>query len=137
MTRSKPTEILETAVYVDDLDAAARFYGDLLGLEKVIEESGRHVFFRCGQSMLLLFNPRSTDQPLGSTNSVPPHGAKGPGHICFSASSAEIDEYEDRFKTAGVDIEAEIIWPNGARSIYVRDPSGNSIEFAEPELWQV
>ena len=26
-------------------------------------------------------------------------------------------------------------WPNGARSIYVRDPAGNSLEFAEPALW--
>lgn len=32
-------------------------------------------------------------------------------------------------------IEADFFWPNGARSIYFRDPSGNSIEFAEPSIW--
>lgn len=135
MTKSKPGGILESSLYVDDLRAADDFYGGLLGLEKVIEEQDRHVFFRCGHSMLLLFNPEATDQPGHQANPVPPHGASGPGHLCFRATNSEIDEYRDRLKTAGIDIEAEISWPNGARSIYVRDPAGNSIEFAEPELW--
>ena len=30
---------------------------------------------------------------------------------------------------------ADFQWPNGARSIYFRDPAGNSIEIAEPRLW--
>ena len=63
MTRkSKPTEILETALYVDDLEAAEDFYGGLLGLEKVLEEHDQHVFFECGQTMLWLFNPKATAQ---------------------------------------------------------------------------
>ena len=37
---------------------------------------------------------------------------------------------------ADVAIEADFRWPgSNARSIYVRDPAGNSIEFAEPRLW--
>ena len=32
-------------------------------------------------------------------------------------------------------IEADFRWPNGARSIYVRDPAGNSIELADPAIW--
>ncbi|MCB1424836.1 MAG: glyoxalase/bleomycin resistance/extradiol dioxygenase family protein, partial [Notoacmeibacter sp.] len=35
----------------------------------------------------------------------------------------------------GIGIEADFRWPNGARSIYFRDPAGNSIEFAEPSIW--
>ncbi|TIX39705.1 MAG: glyoxalase/bleomycin resistance/extradiol dioxygenase family protein, partial [Mesorhizobium sp.] len=27
--------------------------------------------------------------------------------------------------------------PQGGRSIYIRDPSGNSIEFAEPRIWGI
>ena len=43
---------------------------------------------------------------------------------------------------AGVAIEADFRWPGGdgvpgARSIYVRDPAGNSVEFAEPRLWNL
>jgi hypothetical protein len=35
----------------------------------------------------------------------------------------------------GFPVEADFRWPNEARSIYVRDPAGNSVEFAEPRLW--
>ena len=42
-----------------------------------------------------------------------------------------------RLTEAGVGIETEFEWPQGGRSIYVRDPAGNSIEFAEPRIWGV
>ena len=35
----------------------------------------------------------------------------------------------------GVIVEADCDGPNGGRSIYFRDPSGNSIECAEPLIW--
>jgi hypothetical protein len=34
-----------------------------------------------------------------------------------------------------VAIEADFEWPKGGRSIYFRDPAGNSVEFAEPRIW--
>jgi catechol 2,3-dioxygenase-like lactoylglutathione lyase family enzyme len=34
-------------------------------------------------------------------------------------------------------IEAEVEWPKGGRSIYFRDPSGNSLEFAESKIWNL
>ena len=35
----------------------------------------------------------------------------------------------------GVEIEVDYLWPGGGRSIYFRDPAGNSLEFAEPSIW--
>ena len=29
----------------------------------------------------------------------------------------------------------EVPWPEGGRSIYFRDPAGNSLELAPPTLW--
>lgn len=128
--------MLETALYVHDLDAAEAFYGEMIGLEKVGRVGDRHVFYRCGPGMLLIFNPTETKRPPGSESlPVPPHGTSGEGHACFAASAAEIDAWCERLATAGVAIESDFFWPNGARSIYVRDPAGNSIEFAEPALW--
>ena len=49
-----PDGILEAALYVDDLDAAERFYGEVLALEKIQRVADRHVFFRVGPSVLLL-----------------------------------------------------------------------------------
>ena len=58
-----PRHILETALYADDLDAAERFYGNLLGLERVTRAGDRHVFFRCGDGMLLVFNASESVKP--------------------------------------------------------------------------
>lgn len=130
------TGILETALYVDDLDGARSFYGDILGLTEVTEVPGRHLFYRCGDGMLLLFVADKTVQPPNNPKMpVPPHGAKGPGHMCFRVDASELDRWRQHLEKNGIEIEADFCWPNGARSIYVRDLAGNSVEFAEPGLW--
>lgn len=132
----QPSAILETALYSADLAAAEAFYGGVLGLTVIARVEGRHVFFRVGAGILLVFNPDATEIP--STNPalpVPVHGARGAGHVCFAATREEIAGWRDRMTLAGVAVEAEFDWPNGARSLYVRDPGGNSVEFAEARLW--
>ncbi len=130
-----PAAILETALYAADLDAAEAFYGGLIGLRRVVRAGQRHVFFRCGAGMLLIFNPTETRRPAEGPLPVPPHGAEGAGHVCFAAEAGEIDLWRERIAAAGLAVEADFLWPNGARSLYLRDPAGNSVEFAEPRLW--
>jgi catechol 2,3-dioxygenase-like lactoylglutathione lyase family enzyme len=132
-----PSAILESALYVTDLAAAESFYTDILGLSRIAAAPGRHVFFRCGKGVLLLFNAKATSEPPGpgAKLPVPPHGAVGQGHLCFSATSVEIERWKSRLESHNIAIEADFEWPNGGRSIYFRDPSGNSIEFAEPRIW--
>lgn len=131
-----PEQALEVALYAPDLDACAAFYARVIGLEPGPAVPGRHVFFRLGRGMLLLFDPAASAVPTDNPAlPVPPHGAHGPGHLCFAADGAALDAWRRRFQAAGVAIEADFTWPNGARSIYLRDPAGNSIEFAEPSLW--
>ncbi len=132
-----PTGILETVLYAEDLDAAEAFYRDVLGLERLTRVGNRHVFFRCGDQVLLVFNPVETRKPPSSPQSlpVPPHGADGAGHVCFRATADEIEHWQQRLETAGVEVESDFLWPSGGRSIYFRDPAGNSLEFAEPVIW--
>lgn len=132
-----PTAILETALYVDDLVKAREFYADVLGLEVLTEVEGRHVFFRLADGMLLLFDPIATaDSPdAPPAPQVPPHGATGPGHVCFAIRPEDLDTWRDGLTEAGISIESEVIWPNGAKSLYFRDPAGNSLELAERGLW--
>ncbi|MDN2583930.1 VOC family protein [Aquibium sp. ELW1220] len=134
-----PAAILESALYVADLDAAEAFYGDVLGLERIAKVDGRHVFFRCGPGILLLFQPDATMVPPApeARLPVPPHGARGQGHLCFSASADEIDRWKAHLLASGIAVEADFEWPQGGRSIYFRDPSGNSLEFAEPRIWGI
>ena len=98
-----PGAILEAAIYAPDLDAAERFYGGLLGLERLMRAGDRHVFYRLGETILLVFNPEETPKPPPEgAPPVPPHGARGEGHVCFAASDAEITAIRARLEAAGV-----------------------------------
>jgi catechol 2,3-dioxygenase-like lactoylglutathione lyase family enzyme len=131
-----PQAVLETVLYAADLDAAESFYRDVLGLVRIARDGDRHVFFRCGDQVLLIFNPARTSlPPTTGALPVPPHGTTGPGHVCFRASRADIEKWRRVLGTAGIDIEADFEWPQGGRSIYFRDPAGNCLEFAEPRIW--
>ncbi|MGD9668790.1 MAG: VOC family protein [Hyphomicrobiaceae bacterium] len=137
MQPNPPVEILETILYAVDLDAVEAFYTRVIGLGVYAKLPGRHVFFKLGRQMLLIFNPLETVKPPdpGSKLPVPPHGARGEGHVCFAANGDEIAHWKAHLESAGVEIEADFRWPSGGRSIYFRDPAGNAIEFAEPNIW--
>ena len=138
-----PSGILETALYVDDLDRAEAFYAGVMGLERIAKVEGRHVFFRCGDGVLLLFDPKATVKPPkpDAKLPVPPHGTTGEGHACFRATAEEIERWKAHLVAKSVEIEADFHWPaqgdepRGGRSIYFRDPAGNSLEIAEPRIW--
>jgi catechol 2,3-dioxygenase-like lactoylglutathione lyase family enzyme len=130
--------ILETALYADDLDAVETFYEDVLGLAKISRGANRHVFFRCGAGVLLIFNANETNKPPGQgALPVPPHGTTGNGHACFRLSGENFDAMLARLAAAGVAIESDFRWPSGGRSIYFRDPAGNSLECAEAVIWGI
>ncbi len=128
---------LESALYTTDLAAAEAFYHGILGLAVIARVPGRHVFFRVGDSVLLLFDPRATARPPRPGGlPVPPHGATGPGHYCLRVAGRSLDDWRAHFDACGTPVEADFVWPNGARSLYVRDPAGNSIELSEARLWE-
>jgi catechol 2,3-dioxygenase-like lactoylglutathione lyase family enzyme len=127
-------DILETCVYVDDLARAERFYQEVLGLEFVSRQEGRHAFFRCGRRMLLLFNPLASRE---TSDHFPPHGAFGPGHVAFAARQEALEGWRTWLEQHGVVIEKVIDWPGGGRSLYFRDPAGNSLELATPRIWGI
>lgn len=130
--------VLEAALYASDLDAAEHFYATVLGLERIARHDDRHIFFRCGQTVVLIFNADETVKAASpGALPVPPHGATGAGHLCFRVSGDQLDDMVAKLTAAGVAIEADFRWPTGARSIYFRDPAGNSLECAEPKLWNL
>lgn len=123
--------VLETVLYADDLDAAERFYAGVLGLAVKSRKPGLFLFLTLERQMLLIFAPEAASQARG----VPAHGARGPGHVCFSVAGAELDPWAEQLKRAGVMIEHWQDWPGGGRSCYFRDPAGNSLELASPRIW--
>ena len=124
--------VVETSVYVDDLAEAEAFYGGVLGLAVLRREAGRHVFFRVGStSVLLAFNAEATLRG----DVLPPHGAAGPGHFALGIPPGSLQAWRDRLAAHGVAVEKEVQWPRGGRSLYFRDPAGNSVELLTPGVW--
>ena len=129
--------ILETVLYAENLDDTAAFYERVLQLQPRAREAGRHVFFRCGEGMFLLFNPKNTEshQVIIGSAEVPLHGSHGPGHVAFRMEEAEIPAWRAWLGEQGVHIESEVTWPQGGHSLYFRDPAGNVVELATPRIW--
>jgi catechol 2,3-dioxygenase-like lactoylglutathione lyase family enzyme len=129
--------VLETALYAEDLAAADHFYGTVMGLERIAFVEGRHVFFRCGDGVVLIFDARSTANVRTTVNGapVPLHGATGAGHMALAVADVNLPAWRAHLEANGVPIESEVTWPRGGKSLYVRDPAGNSVELASPRLW--
>ena len=128
--------ILETAVYVDDMERAKRFYEDIMGLSPMFADNRLTAYDVAGRSVLLVF------QRGGSVNAaklpggtIPGHDGSGPLHYAFAVGADELAAWEERLREREVEIEGRVDWPRGGKSIYFRDPDGHLLELATPGLW--
>jgi len=127
----KLNRILETSLYAEDLEAAEAFYTGMLGLEVHSRLAGRHVFFRVGAEMLLVFNPDRTEKEADS-----PHGCRGRGHVAWAVPAGEMEDWRRRLAEKRVPFK-DHLWREGIHSLYFSDPAGNSLELAAPNLWDI
>ena len=130
--------VLETALYVDDLDRAARFYEDVLALPVLTADSRFRAYDVGGRSVLLVFQRGATLETVhmpGGT--IPPHDGHGPLHIALAIPAAALKEWEERLGAHGIEIEGRTDWKRGGHSIYFRDPDGHLLELATPGLWAI
>ncbi|REL33688.1 glyoxalase/bleomycin resistance/extradiol dioxygenase family protein [Rhodohalobacter sp. SW132] len=132
-------KITETCLYADDLEKAESFYSGVMKFDLIQKEKQRHLFYRCENGMLLIFDPNSTlrESSDGSKNPVPRHGATGSGHIAFTVSPENYSNWKGRLQKQNIEIESEIKWPGGSESFYFRDPSGNSLEIIKGDMWDL
>jgi catechol 2,3-dioxygenase-like lactoylglutathione lyase family enzyme len=130
--------VLETCLYVDDLDRAAAFYEQVLGLTALTSDARFRAYDVGGVSVLLLFRRGATLEPVhlpGGT--IPPHDGHGPLHIAFAITADDLPPWEGRLAEAGVDIESRTAWPHGGKSVYFRDPDGHLLELVTPGTWAI
>jgi catechol 2,3-dioxygenase-like lactoylglutathione lyase family enzyme len=131
--RSPLTGIYETVVYGGDIAAMVAFYRDVLGLRLTSDIDDIGASFRLPDGgMLLVFEPDGAAEP---GRAVPPHGAQGPGHVAFSIRAGDYQLWLEHLRGAGVEIERELPWGTRGRSLYVRDPAGNSVELVAGDIW--
>ena len=129
--------VLETSLYVEDLDRTAGFYRGLFGLETFVADRRMIALGLPGGAVLLLFARGAADEPAPAPGGaeIPPHGGSGRLHLCFAIPFGELAAWERHLAERGVAVESRIRWPRGGTSLYFRDPDGHSIELATPGLW--
>jgi catechol 2,3-dioxygenase-like lactoylglutathione lyase family enzyme len=132
------TGVLETSLYVDDLDRASRFYEETFGLRRIESDDRFRAYSVGGRSVLLLFkrgaSNRVAELPEGKLG---PHDGSGPLHLAFSISAEDLPAWEQLLVERGIAVETRIRWPRGGTSIYFRDPDNHSLELATPGVWSI
>lgn len=128
--------ILETAVYVEDLERASAFYARLLGLVPVLKQERLHAFAIAPGETLLIF-PRALSQHDSHTHfgCIPGHATQGPGHFAFRIAAAALDDWRAWLAQLDIPIISQTDWPQGGTSLYFNDCDGNVLELATPGLW--
>jgi catechol 2,3-dioxygenase-like lactoylglutathione lyase family enzyme len=121
------TGISELVLEVFDLDAARRFYRDVLGFEETLYgegAEGRYWYLVGETARLGLW-----------TEQIGLAGGRGGAHVhyAFSVPDEEIDRLRGRIEQAGSDVEGPIQLGPG-RAIYVTDPDGNVVEFWSQDM---
>ena len=132
------TGVLETAIYVDDLDRASRFYEELFNLARIAEDERLRAYSVAGRSVLLIFKRGAslqvTQLPFGKMGA---HDGSGPLHLAFSISMEDLPAWEKLLAKKGVAIESRVCWPRGGTSLYFRDPDNHLVELATPGVWSI
>ena len=128
-----PAGVFEMVLEVADLAAAEHFYVDVLGFE-VIERWGDDrpaVWVRAGSECFLgLWSVEA-----GGVKAI--HHGRGGSHVHYAirVHKGTLPTMEERLTALGYEVE-HYDFDNGNQSIYIDDPDGNVVEFAEwRTLW--
>ena len=130
--------VLETALYVDNMDRARVFFEGVMGLEPFNADHRFTAYDAGAGSVLLLFLQGETLETVVLPNdmgTIPPHDGKGRLHLAFAIAEREMAAWERQLDDHGVSIEGRTHWPKGGESLYFRDPDGHLIELATPGVW--
>lgn len=140
MTRLSPglNGVLETALYVEDMGRARRFFEGVMGLAPFTADH-RFIAFDAGAgTVLLLFLRDETLETVVLPNdmgTIPPHDGQGRVHLAFAIAAHELAAWEEQLADHDIAIEGRTHWPRGGESVYFRDPDGHLLELATPGVW--
>src|SRR5262245_9133504 len=123
--------LLETSLYVDDLDRSIKFYQALFNFPVMVSLPRMAALAVPNSQVLLLFKKK------GSLSGAPggSHDGDGQLHLAFGIPREEFESWDERLQELGVTISERVTWDRGGRSIYFRDPDGHLIELATPGTW--
>lgn len=130
--------VLETALYVEDLERSVQFYRSIFQWETLESDDRFCAFNVSGRNVFLLFQKGGTVRPVALPGGViPPHDGDGKLHTAFSIATSDLKDWEDWLSKKGVTVESKVTWPGGGQSLYFRDPDGHLLELATPGTWSI
>jgi catechol 2,3-dioxygenase-like lactoylglutathione lyase family enzyme len=129
--------LVETALYVTDVRRSRDFYTRIFGFE-AMGGSERIQPLNVGPGqVLLLFKRGGTPEPVPVGDGfIPPHDGDGEQHFAFGVPAASYEDWKSFLKSLDIDIESEVSWPQGGKSLYFRDPDRLLVELITPGVWQ-
>ena len=138
MMRPKIGGVLETALYVEDVDRSKQFYQSVFGFEDIGSDARLCALSVEGKQVLLLIQRGSSVEPHQSSGGViPGSDSSGTSHLTSSITAAEPAAWEKWLAENGVAVESRVRWERGGTSLYFRDPGGHLVEVATPGLWSI
>jgi catechol 2,3-dioxygenase-like lactoylglutathione lyase family enzyme len=130
--------LLESALYVEDLDRSIQFYTDVLNLKTLTSDERFCALSVAGRQVLLLFRKGGSTEPAVIPGGIiPPHDGGGNLHLAFSIAAADLEHWEKQLKKSGISVESKVHWPRGGQSLYFRDPDNHLVEFVTPGCWSI
>jgi catechol 2,3-dioxygenase-like lactoylglutathione lyase family enzyme len=130
--------LLETSLYVGELERSRAFYTALFGFRVLFEDGRFCALDVCGRQVLLLFQRGATAAPVETPGgTIPGHGGDGSLHLAFAIGRDDWDPWERRLQQEKIPVESRVTWSRGGKSIYFRDPDGHLVELAVPGVWPI
>jgi len=128
----KTSGFLESSLYVDDVDRAARFYEKIFGFRVISDFGGRGCALHAGDRQVLLLFKKGASVAIQS-----PHDGAGELHLAFAIAATELSRWEAWLAENGIAVEKKRAWELGGMSLYFRDPDRHLIEVATPGVWTI
>ncbi len=130
--------LLESGLYVAELERARRFYETILGFTVMVADERFAAYSVAGRQVLLLFRKGGTREPISFEGGViPPHDGEGTQHVAFAIAASEWTAWEEHLRRHQVAIESVVTWGGGGRSIFFRDPDHHLLELITPGCWPI
>lgn len=132
------TGVLETSLYVDDLESSEEFYRTLFQFKTLVADDTLRAMSVSDNQVLLLFRRGATAHPAPTRGGVVPgHTGSGQLHLAFAVHALDLPEWREILGKNNVGIESEVDWLAGGHSVYFRDPDRNLIELVTPGTWSI